>query len=421
MAIEIRIPRLGWAGEEATFASWRKQDGERVNAGEALIDLEGDKALQEVESLDSGTLRLLPDSPKAGDLVRAGQLIGYLLAEGEALPTDAQSPSVPSGQAERPSPVPEAASPDPAGVTPARQGVATSGAPSTPRARRVAGELGVDVGNVVGSGKAGRVRERDVRAAAAALPAPSLEDGLADTNPESVPVSVTRRVIAERMSRSLAETAPVTLTSLVDATNLVSLRQQFKASTSGAPVPAYTDIVAKLAAATIVRLPAISGQWQGDRIVRPHRISIGIAVDTEYGLVVPVVRDVPRLTLAEVTRTSRSLIDAAHARKLKAEDMAGGVFTITNLGTFGIDGFTPIINQPESAILGLGAIRKVTAVMEGKNILIRDQMTVSLTFDHRVLDGAPAARFLQTLVNAIENPMVGLLEMASGSAGNGVP
>jgi pyruvate dehydrogenase E2 component (dihydrolipoamide acetyltransferase) len=416
MAIEIRIPRLGWAGEEATFACWRKQDGEKVNAGEALIDLEGDKALQEVESLDSGTLRLLPNSPKAGDLVQAGQLIGYLLAEGEALPAGI-GPSTPTDPvAGRPPAAPAASELQSAVILPAERPAVPGSVPSTPRARRIAVDLSVDLAQVAGSGKGGRIRERDVRAAAAAMPAPAQGDGPSDSR--DAPISVMRRVIADRMIQSLAQTAPVTLTSLVDVTNLVGLRRQFKSSNGGALVPAYTDIIAKLVAATIVRLPAISGQWQGNQISLPRTISIGIAVDTEHGLVVPVVRDVPRLTLTEVTRASRALIEAAHARKLKADDMAGGVFTITNLGTYGVDGFTPIINQPESAILGLGAIRKVAAVVDGKNIMIRDQMTVSLTFDHRVLDGAPAARFLQTLVEAMENPMVWLLEAPPGAAGS---
>lgn len=403
MAIEITVPRLGWAGEEATFACWRKLDGEKVNAGEALIELEGEKSLQEVESLDSGILRLVSNSPKTGDRVKVGQVIGYLLAEGESLPAGT-GPSAPREPiAAPPPPVPAVSASEPASTPTAARGRV----PSTPRARRIAVDLSVDLAQVAGTGKGGRIRERDVRATAGSMPASAQSDSAGDIR--DMPVSVMRRTIADRMMQSLAQTAPVTLTSLVDATNLVGLRHQFKSSTGGAPVPAYTDIIAKLAAATIVRFPAIIAQWQGNRISQPHPISIGIAVDTEYGLVVPVVRDVPRLTLAEVTRTSRALIEAAHARKLKADDMTGGVFTLTNLGTFGIDGFTPIINQPESAILGLGAIRKAAVVVDEKDIMIRDQMTLSLTFDHRVLDGASAARFLQALVEAVEKPMVWLL------------
>jgi pyruvate dehydrogenase E2 component (dihydrolipoamide acetyltransferase) len=281
---------------------------------------------------------------------------------------------------------------------------------STPRARRVSAELGVDLTRLDGSGKGGRIRERDVRAAAGSnnheTPASPVAPGSSD-----VVISIMRRTIADRMMQSLANTAPVTLTTRIDATNLVALRNQFKSSKSDALVPAYTDIVAKLAATAIARFPAITGQWKGDRIIIPGRINIGIAVDTEYGLLVPVIPDVPRLSLAQVARTSRSLIDSAHARKLKPDALSGGVFTITNLGGFGIDAFTPIINAPETAILGLGAIRHEPAVVDGKNITIRDQMTLSLTFDHRVLDGAPAARFLQALAQGLENPIVWLLDV----------
>jgi pyruvate dehydrogenase E2 component (dihydrolipoamide acetyltransferase) len=412
MAIEITVPRLGWSGEEATFARWRKQDGEKVAAGDALLELEGDKSLQEMESLDSGILRLLPNSPKTGDIVKVGQVIGYLTVAGETFPS-----STPIGDR---APATVAAN-IPAPATPPSEIVSTEppeNSPSTPRARRVSAELAVDLMQVVGTGKGGRIRERDVRAAAASFPSvrPVHPGDSQDT-----PISAMRRIIADRMMQSLAQTAPVTLTSQVDATNLVGLRNQFKSSTGGTLVPAYTDIIAKLAAATIMRFPAISGQWHGNRISLPGQINIGIAVDTKSGLVVPVIRDVPRLSLAEVTRTSRALIDAAHARKLKQEAMAGGVFTITNLGAFGIDGFTPIINQPETAILGLGAIRKVPTVVDGESISIRDLLTVSLSFDHRVLDGAPAARFLQALVKAMENPVVWLLDESLASAGTKQP
>ena len=422
MAIEITVPRLGWTMEEATFACWLKKEGEKVSAGEPLLTIEGDKSLQEIESMDAGILHLIPGSPNTGDTVKVGQLLGYLLAEGEKLPTAANNTSAPAAElkpkAEKAAPVSEKVSaPTPVAVPvlePVRT-VPSDAAASTPRARRASAELGVDITQVTGSGTGGRVRERDVRGAvghSAPAPAPIVASGGQD-----VPVTTMRRTIADRMMQSLANTAPVTLTCRVDATNLVALRSQFKASKDEVVVPAYTDIVAKLAASTITRLPAISGQWKGDRIVLPNPISIGIAVDTEYGLIVPVIHDVPSLTLAQVARRSRELIDLAYARKLKPADFSGGVFTLTNLGSFGIDAFTPIINQPETAILGLGAIRREPCIMDGKNIVPRDLMTISLTFDHRVLDGAPAARFLQALGQAIENPVLCLVEPPFRQAG----
>ena len=399
MAIEITIPRLGWSMEEATFACWLKHEGEKVAAGDPLFTVEGDKSLSEIESMDAGILRLLPDSPKTSDIVKVGQLIGYLVAEGETLPAN-REPGPPAEAK------PEAAEPAPTTVAPVKS--TPSATVSTPRARRVSAELGVELARVAGSGKGGRIRERDVRSAAERIPAaptPAEAPGGSDQA-----VSTMRRTIADRMMYSQANTAPVTLTCRIDATNLVALRNQFKTSKGDAPVPAYTDIVAKLVAVTITRLPAITGQWKADRITLPDQINIGIAVDTEYGLMVPVIQDVPHLTLAQVVKNSKALIENAQARKLKGEDMSGGVFTITNLGSFGIEAFTPIINCPETAILGLGAIRREPAVVDGKHVTVRDQMTLSLTFDHRVIDGAPAARFLQALCQAIENPIVCLID-----------
>ena len=401
MAIEITVPRLGWSAEEATFACWLKKDGEKVTAGEGLLELEGDKSLAEIESMDSGILRLLPNSPQKGEVVKVGQLIGYLLADGEQIPL----PAISAGPVEPRKPA--SVEPAPVPTVPAISPPAPSTTPSTPRARRASTNLGVDLAKVEGSGKGGRIRERDVLAAIK-QPSNALAPEAPQTGTDMV-VSTMRRTIADRMMQSLANTAPVTLTSKVDATNLVVLRNEFKAAKGNTIVPAYTDIIAKLAATALARFPAISGQWKGDRISIPANISIGIAVDTEYGLIVPVIRDVPRLTLTEVAQTSRDLIEAAYARKLKSEDLSGGVFTITNLGAFGIDAFTPIINYPETAILGLGAIRREPAVVDGKNITIREQITLSLTFDHRVLDGAPAARFLQALAQGIENPILWLL------------
>lgn len=386
--------------DEGKFAGWSRKDGDQIKAGEPLFTLESEKALQEVESLDNGILRIPPDSPKAGDTVKVGQVLGYLGAAGESLPSPIAGSAAPPAA---PAAAPKEASPQPPSAAPS----APAAAPVSPRARRVAAELGVDLAALRGTGKGGRIRERDVRGPApasaakpvAAPPAPS----------QAQPIATLRRTIAERMLNSLRNTAPVTLTCRADATNLVALRKQFKAAGGGAPVPAYTDIIAKLAATAILRHPLLAARWEGDRIVLPGAINIGIAVDTEHGLLVPVVRDVPSLKLEAIARQSRELIEAAQARRLKPEQLQGGVFTITNLGSFGVEAFTPIINYPETAILGLGAICRDPAVLDGGSVGSREQLTLSLTFDHRIVDGAPAARFLQTLRQGIENPAAWLL------------
>jgi pyruvate dehydrogenase E2 component (dihydrolipoamide acetyltransferase) len=203
---------------------------------------------------------------------------------------------------------------------------------------------------------------------------------------------------------SRQNTAPVTLTSRADATAVVALRDQWKRAHGAAPAPSYTDILAKLAALALERHPTLGGRWEGDHLVLSGKVHIGIAVDTPEGLLVPVLRDAARMSLVDLSRRSRELIEAARAHRLRAEDLAGATFSITNLGGFGIDAFTPIIHFPETAVLGIGAIRKEAVVLENGGLAARDRITLSLTFDHRVVDGAPAARFLQALVQSIEAP-----------------
>ena len=199
--------------------------------------------------------------------------------------------------------------------------------------------------------------------------------------------------------------APVTLTTRADATNLVNLRAQFQATaTDDAPVPSLTDLIIKLTALALDRHPLLNASWQEDRVVENDTIAIGLAVDCEAGLFVPVLHDVPALGLRDIAARSRELIEKARGRRLSSADLEGGTFTVSNLGMLGIDAFTPIINPPQAAVLGIGAIRREPVYQSDGSLAPRDLTTLSLTFDHRVVDGAPAARFLQTLVTAIENP-----------------
>lgn len=214
-----------------------------------------------------------------------------------------------------------------------------------------------------------------------------------------------RRIIAERLLTSRRSTAPVTLTTTVDATDLVNLRQQWKVASASSDrlVPTYTDLFTRLTALALEKHPLLNSRWEDDCIVSPVGIHIGIAVATDAGLLVPVVRDILRLTLSELSMRSRDLIERARQGTLLAGELQGGTFTITSLGALGIDAFTPIIHYPECAILGIGRIRRCPAVL-GDAIVIRNQVTLSLTFDHRITDGVPAARFLQTVGALIENP-----------------
>ncbi len=425
MAIAITIPRLGWNMDEGVFAGWLKQDGDTVRPGEPLFRLESDKATQEIECLDEGILRIAPGGPKEGDRVAVGAVIAHLTTAGEEAPPslDRERAELASREGERAEEIP-AASPsvrrlarelgvdlrqvagsgpggrltaedvrgrgEPAAPRAAVQGKRPA---SSPRARRVAQELGVDWTRLGGTGRGGRIRERDVRAAAGARVQPPPA--------RPAPVSSVRRTIAERMLHSLRSTAPVTLTTTVNAGNLVNLREQFKAV--GDAVPSFTDFLVKLAAVALGRHPLLNARWEGEQILLSEEVHVGIAVDTEAGLLVPVVRDANRLTLRQVAARARELIDRARHNRLAPDDLRGGTFTVTNLGAYGVDAFTPIIRYPECAILGVGRIDRRPVVAEDRVVAGR-VLTLSLTFDHRIVDGAPAARFLQELGRLVEHP-----------------
>lgn len=394
--------------DEGVFGEWLMADGDAVEPGDPIFTLESDKAVQEIEAVDGGTLHILPDGPQEGDTVTVGTLIAFLLAAGEDAPTPADiaaaSAALSGEDNSETAFVAAAATEHVPASTPA---VAASGSHSeqaatakrpaiSPRAARLAGQLGVDWSTLAGSGRNGRIRERDIQAAAGG------RSSTAAASPKRISGSL-RRTIAERMLHSVQNTAPVTLTTRVDATNLVSLREQFK-SLHAEVVPGYHDIIAKLAAAALEAHPIMNCQWHDGEIVEPDGVHIGIAVDTEAGLLVPVIRNCDELSLMDLARQSSDQIVRARDRRCSGEELSGGTFSITNLGAFGIDAFAPIINTPQTAVLGIGAIRREPVVLADDRIAPRDQLTLSLTFDHRIVDGAPAARFLQDLATSLENP-----------------
>jgi pyruvate dehydrogenase E2 component (dihydrolipoamide acetyltransferase) len=402
MAIEITIPRLGWSMDEGVFGEWLKADGEFVKADDPVFTLESEKALQEVESVDEGYLSIIPGGPAEGDTVTVGTLVAFLLAEGEEAP----HATVGSAVLEEPStgtvPTLDAEVPSSTSASPAPSGASWSERESrstpriSPRAARLAAQLGVDWTILKGSGSTGRIRECDVKAAAT-----DGTGGSADSPQRSA--GTVRKVIADRMMATVRSTAPVTLTARVDATNLVALRKQYK-SGQRELVPTYHDIITKLVASSLKSHPVMNSQWTVGGIVESAGVHIGLAVDTDAGLLVPVIRDVDQLSLCELAEKSRSLIDRARQRLCTAEELSGGTFSITSLGGYGVEFFTPILNSPQTAILGLGTIRREAIVLEDNRIVPQDRLPLSLTFDHRVVDGAPAAAFLQSLAVNIENP-----------------
>ena len=427
MAFEIRVPRLGWSMEEGTFAGWLKAEGDSVRAGEPLFSLEGEKATQDIEALDSGILQIHPMAKAAGKVVSVGALLGVLVPEGHIHQWDLGDSPTPPTLIDT-IVVPDAATSAPASPSARRlarqkglsqpenlkpssglvagdlpmatnkgQGALPKSTRATPRARKLGKQLALDWRTISGSGKNGRVRERDILALAQS--SPSQSDGWV-----SVPLTTTRKRIAERLVQSRNQSVPVTLTTKANATQLVALRQQFKNAQD--TVPSFSDILAKCVALCLVNHPLLAGRWKEDHLEHPKidGMHIGVAVDTEQGLLVPVLRDLVHASLTDIAQKSSKLAQLARKGRLPVEAMQGGVFTLSSLGSLGVEFFTPVINPPETAILGVGAIQNEAIFQEDGSLIGQKRLPLSLTFDHRIVDGAPAARFLRDLVFLIENP-----------------
>ena len=445
MAAEVVIPRLGWSMEEGTFGEWLKPDGAVIKLGDPIFVLEGEKSAQDIEAVDAGVLRIPAGAPRAGDTVLVGQVVAFLCAANETCPplpkpgaptsaaapapTAAQSPPVAAppvaappvvATVAAPPPVAKPAAPPPKAPVPAAA-VAVRSAPVptqspalapatappraasslrvTPRARRAARRLAVDLAGIQGTGRAGRIRERDVLA----TPSPA-------QRPVGVhPVSTIRKTIAARMLTASQTTAPVTLHRRCDAGNLVNLREQFASGRAGVVVPSYTELLVKLIGCVLAEFPEVRTRFvDATTLETVAETSIAVAVDTPQGLLAPVVQRVAERPLAEVVTEVRALAARARAGELGSAELTGGVFTVTNLGALGVEYFTPVLNLPQVAILGVGAILREPVVVDD-NIEIADRLPLSLTFDHRLLDGAPAARFLDAVCRAIENPAAWLV------------
>ena len=431
MAYEITLPRLGWDMVEGALDGWLKADGDWVNAGEMLFTVEGDKAVQEMEALDSGFLRILPNLPPHGEKVAVGTLLGFLVPKEEMdsfrFPGAASPVMAASGDQE---PAPVEVSESTAAAHPSAND-ALARVHISPYAKRLAEDLGVDWHTLAGSGLRGRIMAKDVQEAAALQKSVSSAAFLATPQPSARPVSIprsapvapgdevrstmstVRRKTAEHMSQSAHTVAPVTLTTEVDATETVRLRETLKKQVGGAglPVPSYNDILAKICAQALMDFPTLNARLEGDEIVQFSSAHIALAVDTERGLLTPILRDVQAKSLRQVARESSELIEKARGGQISYDDLRGATFTITNLGMFEIDAFTPIIDLPQCAILGVGRIlaKQVVLDFEKGEVALRRCATLSLTFDHRLNDGADAARFLQRIKRYIEDPYLWLV------------
>ena len=401
MATEIVVPRLGWSMDEGTFVEWLKADGEIVNAGDMLFVLEGEKAAQDVESFDAGILHIPVEAPQAGDTVLVGQVLGFLLEEGETppeyKPADAPVSSV----------LDEPAMTTPRNETDANSPIAKSKRRNiaSPRARRKATELGIRLDGISGTGRNGRIRERDIIAAVengVVQPAGTASSAIiAPTQSGTLkPLTNVRRITAQRMQASAQQTVPVTLNTKFNAKGLIAYRDSLKTS---ATTPSYNDIIMKLAANLLRECPELNACWTADGVYVYDQINIAFAVDTDNGLLAPVINQVDKLMLDDVVEYSTELIQDARAGRLGEDQLTGGTFTISSLGTLGVDNFTPVINLPQAGILGIGRI-VAEPLVEAGAVIAGHTMSLSLTFDHQVLDGAPAAGWLQKLAHALTSP-----------------
>ena len=456
MITEVILPKLGQTMEDGVIVEWVKKEGDSIQRGEVLFTVESDKAVLEVEATARGFLRkiLVPE----GERVPVLTPVALITREADE---DISAYGIPVGAQHA---APSTAAPSTAAPSMAAPTV-TEAAPerpsgrifASPRARKTAREQGVDLAAVEGTGPKGRIVEQDVLEYLAVQPEP-VAPPMAEPPPRATPMALktadalgvdlatvrgtgisgrimmadvslaarpaappvpeelaverismsgTRRIIAERMAASHSTTARVTLVTEADATDFVQAREQLKASVteSWGFAPGYNDLLGLVVARALREFPYMNARLgaDGSSIEQLAYVNLGMAVDTGRGLLVPVIRAADQKGLRAFGTEFRALLDRARSGRSLPDDLSGGTFTITNLGMYDIDAFTPIINLPEAAILGVGRILFKPVVRDGE-IVARQMWTLSLTFDHRLVDGAPAARFLQRIKQLIENP-----------------
>jgi len=439
--VDVILPMLGETMDEATIVQWLVRVGEPVKKGEPLFQVETDKAILDVNSPADGILASVEFGE--GSKVPVLSVVGRVALVGEALTTRrTETPEARHVERE-----PQAAT------------VVSQAAPRraiSPRARKLAADAGLDVAAVEGTGPAGRIVEKDVQRAIAQMQAapprvaatplarkaaaragielqrvrgtgPGGRIVLADLSPKqtagdtalsatsrqgkvtSTPVTGVRKIIAERMAASSAAAAAVTLVTEADATELAHVRNAVRERHAADGVTfSYTDLLVWIVARALRDMPYMNARLVGNEIEQHDSINIGVAVDTERGLLVPVIRGAGEMNVVQLAKALRELVQRARSGKSLPDDLTGGTFTITNLGMYEIDSFTPLINLPECAILGIGRLNSKPVVRD-EQISVRTMVTFSLTFDHRVIDGAPAARFLQRIKVLVEQPTLMLV------------
>ncbi len=418
--MEVLMPRQGQTVESCVILEWKKKEGEKVQKGEILCEVETDKAVFSVEAPTDGILLkvLFPEGADVPVLTP----IAYVGDIGEQLPnTSGPSNLSSSSMGQQTAQIPSSTSQKPVTLdkipSTERKGVRIS-----PRALKLARQHGIQPETLVGTGPKGRIIERDVRkvleerqkslqgiaeeAARLSIPQESSRTPtrVREEGSTSLPVTGTRKIIAQRMMESLRSHAQYTLHALADARALQRWRKRFKESPEvyGYQDITINDLILFVVAKTLPRFPELNAYWLENTIQQFSTVQLGVAVDTPKGLLVPVIRNAHSLSLATLSKEAKRLAQACIEGKISSEELSGGTFTVTNLGSLGIQYFTPILNTPQVAILGVGTIQ-LQPVMEGEKVQFYPHIGLSLTVDHQAVDGAPASRFLKVLVENVSN------------------
>ena len=441
----VEMPKMGDTMEEGKILRWIKHEGDQVKKGESLAEVETDKVNIEIEAFSSGVLRKIlvpegesapigaeialigtPDEPLPGSLAGNGSAKAAATApvEMEKGATTTEAPAQqPGGFVREESEgylqaIPEEVSAPPATVTESPGRIFIS-----PIARRLAEEQQFDYSHVQGTGPNGRIIKMDVETALAQrqaipaapapiqAPAPAAAPAAIEAGEViEIPLTAMRRTIAKRLSQSMQTAPHYYVTSVIDTGKLAELRQQINGYAEKDPAPvkvSFNDLIIKAVALALVRMPQVNVSFAEDRLIQKKQVNVGMAVALEQGLIVPVIRNANQRSMLDIARESQRLAELARTGKLRPEDFSGGTFTVSNLGMFDVDSFTAVINPPESAILAVGSITPTPVVVDGQ-VMVRNRMKVTMSSDHRAIDGATAARFLQEVKRLLEEPF-GLL------------
>jgi pyruvate dehydrogenase E2 component (dihydrolipoamide acetyltransferase) len=403
VATEVILPRLGQGMESGTIVRWLKSEGEPVEKGEPLFELDTDKVTQEVEAEADGVL--LKIAVAEGE-VPVGQTVAFIGAQGEDVPeVAAAAPATPEDDAKPSAPEPAQQEPSPAVAVASGNGRIKA----SPLARRMARERGIELSGIRGTGPDGRIVAEDVERAEAGGPtAPSLAPPTVPApsgEVERVPLTSIRKTIARRLTE--AWQIPVfQLQTSADMTRVNALVARLRERYPDVRVT-VTDVLTKIAAQALMRHREVNAEFTEDAILLHPSANVGLAVAAPQGLVVPVIHGADRLSLTEIAAVRADLVGRAREAKLRAEDIEGGTFTISNLGMYAVERFTAVLNPPQAAIVAVGATEE-RVVPVGSETVVRPMVTLTGTFDHRAVDGAPAAAFLQTLKESLEDPGLAL-------------